>query len=141
VDPDLPGGAHDRSAVGSTDPAGLRRVSDPIGPENDAAILEAARGAGLVLCGWDNHGAYLDRSSAVRTLPAGLGVTPYGLSLTKLGEPAHPLYLGYDRHPLYLGYDRPPVPMADGQWPRDQADTRRINDGPGLGAGPPGRRP
>ena len=65
-------------------------------------------------------------------LLAGLGVTPYGLALTKLGEPAHP---------LYLGYDRPPVPMADGQWPRDQADTRLISDGPGLGAGPPGRRP
>ena len=128
-------------ALCATDPAGLRRVADPIGPENDAAILEAARGARLVLCGWGNHGAYLDRASAVRALLAGLGVTPYGLTLTKLGEPAHPLYLGYDRHPLYLGYDRPPVPMADGQWLRDQADTRRIDDWPGLGAGPPGRRP
>jgi hypothetical protein len=119
-------------ALCATDPAGLRRVADPIGPENDAAILEAARGAGLVLCAWGNYGAYLDRAAAVRALLAGLGVTAYGLALTKRGEPAHP---------LYLGYDRPPVPMADGQWPRDQADTRRINDRPGLGAGPPGRRP
>ncbi len=116
----------------ATAPAGLRRVADPIGPENDAAILEAARGAGLVLGGWGHHGTYLDRAAAVRALLAGLGVTPYGLALTKRGEPAHP---------LYLGYDRPPVPLADGQGPRDQADTRRINDRPGLGAGPPGRRP
>ena len=42
-------------AICATDPAGLRRVADPIGPENDAAILEAARGAGLVLCGWGHH--------------------------------------------------------------------------------------
>jgi len=107
-------------ALRATDPAGLRRVADPIGPENDAAILEAARGAGRVLCGWGNHGAYLDRASAVRALLAGLGVTPYGLALTKRGEPAHP---------LYLGYDRPPVPMADGQWLRDQADRRRARFG------------
>jgi hypothetical protein len=107
-------------ALRATDPAGLRRVADPIGPENDAAILEAARGAGLVLCGWGNHGAYLDRASAVRALLAGLGVTAYGLALTKRGEPAHP---------LYLEYDRPPVPMADGQWLRDQADRRRARFG------------
>jgi hypothetical protein len=81
-------------ALCATDPAGLRRVADPIGPENDAAILEAARGAGLVLGGWGHHGAYLDRAAAVRALLAGLGVTPYGLALTKRGEPAHPLYLG-----------------------------------------------
>src|SRR5512135_427795 len=104
-------------ALCATDPAGLRRVADPIGPENDAAILEAARGAGLVLCGWGNHGAYLDRASAVRALLAGLGVTAYRLALTKRGEPAHP---------LYLGYGRPPVPVADGRWLRDQADQRRA---------------
>src|SRR5512135_920486 len=111
-------------ALCATDPAGLRRVADPIGPENDAAILEAARGAGLVLCAWGNYGAYLDRAAAVRALLAGLGVTAYGLILTKRGEPAHP---------LYLGYDRPPVPIVDGQWLRDQADTRLISAQPGLG--------
>ena len=111
-------------ALCATDPAGLRRVADPIGPENDAAILEAARGAGLVLCGWGNHGAYLDRASAVRALLAGLGVAPYGLALTRLGEPAHPLYLGYDR-PAGSDGRRPVAPRSG----RHQADQRRARFG------------
>jgi Protein of unknown function (DUF1643) len=33
----------------ATDPAGLRRVADPIGPENDAVILETAQGCNRAL--------------------------------------------------------------------------------------------
>ncbi|MBV8312930.1 MAG: DUF1643 domain-containing protein [Planctomycetaceae bacterium] len=36
-------------ALCATDPAGLRRVADPIGPENDATILETAQGCNRAL--------------------------------------------------------------------------------------------
>jgi hypothetical protein len=89
-------------ALRTSDPAALRRATDPVGPENDAAIVAAARGAAMVLCAWGNHGAYLGRAAAVRTLLAGLGATPFCLAVTKRREPAHPLYLGYDRMPAAM---------------------------------------
>lgn len=87
-------------AFRATDPAGLRSAPDPVGPEGDAAIVAAARIAVLVVCAWGNHGAYRSRAAAVRSLLDGLGVTPYYLALTRRGEPAHPLYLGYGLAPV-----------------------------------------
>ena len=87
-------------AFRTTDPAGLRAVPDPVGPENGAAIVAAALGAALVVCAWGNHGAYRGRVSAVRALLDGLGVTPHHLALTRRGEPAHPLYLAYGLAPV-----------------------------------------
>ena len=75
----------------ATDPGELRRVRDPVGSGNDGAIVRAAREAVLVVCAWGNHGAYLQRSSFVRSL-----LERRQLHLLKLngsGEPAHPLYL------------------------------------------------
>ncbi len=89
-------------ALCTTDPAGLRRAPDPIGPGNDAAIIAAARSAALVVCAWGNHGAYLGRAGTVRTLLARLGTVPFCLAETKCREPAHPLYLGYDRAPVAM---------------------------------------
>jgi len=86
----------------TTDPRGLRSRADPVGPDNDHHIILAAAAADLVVCGWGTHGRFRSRSVEVRAL-----LTPRPLQcigLTKLGEPAHP---------LYLPYDRLPVPYAD----------------------------
>jgi hypothetical protein len=73
----------------STDPKALRRVKDPVGPGNDAAIVRAAREAQLVVCAWGNHG--LERSRQVRELLREIDL--HVLKLTGAGEPGHPLYL------------------------------------------------
>jgi hypothetical protein len=80
-------------ALRSTDPAGLRRCSDPVGPGNDAAIVAAARAADRTVAAWGAHGVHLDREAAVVELLAAAGVDLYALSLTKNGHPGHPLYL------------------------------------------------
>ena len=75
----------------ATDPAALKRVRDPVGSGNDAAIVRAARESALVVCAWGHHGLYESRSVQVAKL---LG--KYKLHVLKLngsGEPAHPLYL------------------------------------------------
>src|SRR4051794_19883643 len=87
-------------AFRTTDPAGLRSAPDPVGPEDDAAIVEAARASALVVCAWGNHGAYRGRASAVLALLDGLGTTPHHLALARPSEPAHPLYLGYSLVPV-----------------------------------------
>src|SRR4051794_33548014 len=82
-------------AFRTTDPAGLRFAPDPVGPEDDAAIVGAAGVAAMVVCAWGNHGSYRGRASTALALLGRLGVTPHHLALTRRGEPAHPLYLAY----------------------------------------------
>jgi hypothetical protein len=77
----------------ATDPGRMRRVADPVGAGNDAAILRAAAMAQLVVCAWGNHGLHLGRSDAVLRLLRGAGVALHVLRLNAGGEPAHPLYL------------------------------------------------
>ena len=72
-------------------PAVLRRAPDPVGPDNDAVLVEVTRQANLVVVGWGNGGQWLGRDVAVRALLDPLNLTCLGL--TKLGQPRHPLYL------------------------------------------------
>ena len=82
-----------------TDPKKMRAAADPVGPGNDAAILDAARWADAVVCAWGAHGEHLDRGNAVRDLLLGESVRLSHLGLTKAGHPRHPLYIGYAVQP------------------------------------------
>jgi hypothetical protein len=72
-------------------PADLKRASDPVGPDNDAAISLALALASRTILAWGNHGAHLGRDRAVLARCAGANVAVLGL--TGEGQPRHPLYL------------------------------------------------
>lgn len=91
----------------STDPKGLLKADDPVGPDNDRHILEAAGKAGVVICGYGTHGALNRRGEKVLGMLYGAGVTPQALKINSDGSPGHPLYVGYDVKPtpMYLFED------------------------------------
>ena len=84
-------------AFRSTDPKQLLKQEDPIGPGNDSAIQVNALSAGMVVCGWGQHGSLRGRANAVIELL--LGVDLYALKVNKNGQPAHPLYQSYQLEP------------------------------------------
>ncbi|MBJ3764135.1 DUF1643 domain-containing protein [Maribius pontilimi] len=79
----------------STDPAGLRKTPDPVGADNDAAILAGADWADRIVCAWGTHGALEDRGPAVEALLRDAGHPLHHLGLSKHGHPRHPLYIAY----------------------------------------------
>ncbi len=86
-------------AYRATDPKVMRAAADPVGPENDVAILDSLGWADTIVCAWGAHGAHLDRGRAVEAMLRGSGRALHHLGLTKTGAPKHPLYIGYDRKP------------------------------------------
>lgn len=78
-----------------TDPRKMRAAADPVGPENDASILEGCRWADQIIAAWGTHGAHLDRGAAVSVLLRATGLPLHNLGLTRGGHPRHPLYVGY----------------------------------------------
>lgn len=87
-------------AFRATDPKVMRAQGDPIGPENDAIIVDTARDwADRVICAWGTHGAHLGRGPQVEALLRATGRPLFHLGLSQAGHPKHPLYIGYDRQP------------------------------------------
>jgi len=86
----------------STDPTVLPKLTDPIGPDNDEAILLAAKKAGIVICGWGKHGKLLDRGEHVLKMLLQHGIKPHALMINDDGSPQHPLYIGYDVKPSII---------------------------------------
>ena len=85
-------------ALRSTDPKALYGHADPVGPENDSAILSAAE-QGNVVCAWGNRGELRGRDKAVLRLLRAAGLPVLALKVSKDGHPSHPLYLSYDLRP------------------------------------------
>ncbi len=84
-------------AYRATDPQAMRRAADPVGPENDRALLVAAGVAAMVLAAWGVHGRHRDRDQAVLRL---LDQFPlWCLGVTKDDSPRHPLYVAGSTEP------------------------------------------
>lgn len=88
-------------AYRATDPKVMRAQGDPVGPENDAAIVDSAQAwADQVICAWGSHGAHLGRGMAVERALRATGLPLFHLGLTQAGAPKHPLYIGYTVQPM-----------------------------------------
>jgi hypothetical protein len=78
----------------STNPAALKVVKDPIGPDNDRHIVDAVQTSDEVVAAWGEDGNLFNRAAAVRRL---LGpVKLLCLGTTKAGAPKHPGRIAYD---------------------------------------------
>jgi hypothetical protein len=86
-------------AIRGTDPAILKQVADPIGPENDQAILSCATdpATGLIVAAWGSHGIYKNRASQVVRILQAVHKPIYCFAVTKQHQPVHPLYQREDQ--------------------------------------------
>jgi hypothetical protein len=75
-------------AYRSTDRSVLRRVPDPVGPDNDHWLKRLQSKASLVICAWGESGAFRSRDKVVLEYLR----HPHCLVQLKDGQPGHPLY-------------------------------------------------
>lgn len=76
-----------------TDPAAMKRASDPVGPANDMAIRVAVKNSALNIAAWGAHGDHRFRAGHVRAMMCRHDVPLHVLAFTNDGQPRHPLYL------------------------------------------------
>lgn len=81
-------------ALRATNPLELLAANDPVGPQNDSYIKDAAMHASQVVCAWGAHRVVTpERTKKVLEILRGCGKEPLCLRQTKSGAPSHPLYL------------------------------------------------
>lgn len=79
-------------AYRSTDPDAMKKVAEPIGPDNDYYLSNIATNADLVIAAWSQHGSHLNRADIVRkSLCVPMSFLRMGKG--KRPQPWHPLYL------------------------------------------------
>lgn len=85
-------------AFRATDPSVMARAVDPVGPENDAYLLDLFMTDGpAVVAAWGAGGGLHGRDVAVRRLAGMMGVDLLCLGATQNGSPRHPLYVRADQ--------------------------------------------
>lgn len=82
-----------------TDPRKMRAAKDPIGSDNDQAILDACDWADTIVAAWGTHGEHRNRGPQVADLLRQSGREITSLGITKAGHPKHPLYIAYTEQP------------------------------------------
>ncbi len=84
-------------ALRATDPKVMIAHKSPVGNDNDKALQDIARNAGIIICAWGIHGAHMGRGSIVSSLLNQRELMCLGT--TNKGYPKHPLYLKKDKKP------------------------------------------
>lgn len=82
-----------------TDPRKMRAADDPVGPHNDATILDSTAWADVTICAWGTHGEHRGRGAIVADLLRKTEARLFHLGLSKAGHPKHPLYIAYTQSP------------------------------------------
>ena len=87
-------------ALRSTDPKGLR-CDDPVGLDNDRALIGLGCWADIIICAWGNGVPGIGFGERIRTVVSNLQPSKlHALKINeKSGQPAHPLYLRGDLKP------------------------------------------
>ena len=81
-------------------------TTDPVGPLNDVAIVEAGKAVSVIIAAWGNHGTMQNpvtgvrRDEEVKALLAEKNPSLHYLRLTNRSQPGHPLYIPSDTSPV-----------------------------------------
>ena len=82
----------------ATEPAVMKAVSEPVGPDNDHWIAHWSAGVERVVVAWGEHGVHLGRDRAVLALLDRSKIFCLGRNAS--GQPKHPLYVSRQAAPL-----------------------------------------
>lgn len=80
----------------------LYHHADPVGPQNDVALLGACMQADTVMCGWGLHGRVLNRGVDIAILLRDKNIATQCFGINENGQPVHPYYLPYDIPPRHF---------------------------------------
>lgn len=87
-------------AFRATSPNDLKRAADPVGPENDKFLRMYFDVLGFNIACWGTHGDFMGRGDKVIELLGREDLQCF--SITKNGQPKHPLYLRRDAEIIFL---------------------------------------